>query len=106
MSIHERDTYPFPEDDGFTVAPGSATSVALKQVVILPRNCPLDVVSHQSMWLRDFFQLCGNSPNHTLLEGCLDAAVVSRFYARNPVSISPLYDCLVVRGMFDTLNIN
>ena len=38
VSIHERGTYPFPEDDGFTVAPGSATSVALKQVVILPRN--------------------------------------------------------------------
>ncbi|XP_062572375.1 amiloride-sensitive sodium channel subunit gamma-like [Saccostrea cucullata] len=34
VSIHERGTYPFPEDDGFTIAPGMATSVALKRVYI------------------------------------------------------------------------
>lgn len=32
VSIHERGTYPFPEDDGFTISPGSASSVALQQV--------------------------------------------------------------------------
>lgn len=32
VSIHERGTYPFPEDDGFTISPGSASSVALRQV--------------------------------------------------------------------------
>ncbi|XP_052701236.1 degenerin unc-8-like [Crassostrea angulata] len=34
VSIHERGTYPFPEDDGFTISPGSASSVALRQVYI------------------------------------------------------------------------
>lgn len=35
VSIHERGTYPFPEDDGFTIAPGFASSVALKRVNIV-----------------------------------------------------------------------
>ncbi|XP_048735212.2 degenerin unc-8-like [Ostrea edulis] len=34
VSIHERGTYPFPEDDGFTIAPGFASSVALKRVYV------------------------------------------------------------------------
>ena len=100
VSIHERGTYPFPEDDGFTVAPGSATSVALKQAVILARNCPLDVISHQSVWLRDFFQLCGSSPNRTLLEGAWMQLLCQGFIQG---TLSPyLYGCLVVRGMFGT----
>lgn len=41
VSIHERGTYPFPEDDGFTISPGSASSVALRQVnnVLYIKKC-------------------------------------------------------------------
>ena len=33
--IHKRGTYPFPEDDGFSIPPGHMTSVALEVVSLL-----------------------------------------------------------------------
>ena len=33
--IHKRGTYPFPEDDGFSIPPGHMTSVALEVVSFL-----------------------------------------------------------------------
>lgn len=32
MIIHDRGTYPFPEDNGVSVPPGSLTSVGIKKV--------------------------------------------------------------------------
>ncbi|XP_070566204.1 acid-sensing ion channel 2-like [Ptychodera flava] len=40
VSIHEMGTTPFPEDDGFTVAPGKATGVGLKQLIINREDPP------------------------------------------------------------------
>ena len=38
VSVHDRRQKPFPEDDGFSVAPGFATSIGIKQVKFCGSN--------------------------------------------------------------------
>lgn len=47
VSLHQPNVKPFPEEDGFSVAPGRATSVGVRQVSIAH--------GHWSLLLRCFF---------------------------------------------------